>query len=50
MTCTFQATEGGKFALLSGLKDKDMDINTMITTYNTVVTDAASETLSGKEH
>ena len=48
MACTFQATIGGKFASLIGLRDEDMDINTMITTYNTVVTDAASEIL-GKE-
>ena len=34
---------GGKFAPLTGLRDEDMDINTMITTYNTTVTDAASE-------
>ena len=40
---TSQATIGGKFALLIGLKDHDEDINTMITTYNTVVSDAASE-------
>ena len=33
---------GGKFAPLIGLRDEDMDINTMITTYNTAVTDAAS--------
>ena len=32
----------GKFAPLIGLRDEDMDINTMITTYNTAVTDAAS--------
>ena len=43
-----QATIGGKFAPLTGLRDEDMDINTMITTYNTVVTDAASE-IPGKE-
>ena len=41
-------TIGGKFAPLIGLRDEDMDINTMITTYNTAVTDAASEIL-GKE-
>ena len=46
MACTFQATIGGKFAPLIGLSDEDMD--TMITTYNTAVTDAASEIL-GKE-
>ena len=48
VACTFQATIGGKFAPLIGLRDEDMDINTMITTYNTVVTDAASE-IPGKE-
>ena len=48
MACTFQATIGGKFAQLIGLSDEDMDIDTMITTYNTAVTDAASEVL-GKE-
>ena len=46
---TFQATIGGKFAPLIGLNDADMDIDTMITTYNAAVTDAASEIL-GKEH
>ena len=45
---TFQATIGGKFAPLIGLSDEDIDIDTMITTYNTAVTDAASEIL-GKE-
>ena len=51
---TCQATIGGKFASLIGLRDEDMDINTMITTYNIVVTDAASEILgknvAGKSH
>ena len=37
-----------KFAPLVGLSDEDMDMDTMITTYNTAVTDAASEIL-GKE-
>ena len=46
--CPFQATIGGKFAPLVGLSDEDMDMDTMITTYNTAVTDAASEIL-GKE-
>ena len=46
VACTFQATIGGKLAPLIGLSDMDMD--TMITTYNTAVTDAASEIL-GKE-
>ena len=48
VVCTFQATIGGKFAPLIGLSDEDMDMDTMITTYNTAVTDAASEIL-GKE-
>ena len=48
MACTFQATIGGKFASLTGLRDEDMGIDTMITTNNTAVTDAASEIL-GKE-
>ena len=42
------ASDSGKFAPLIGLRDEDMDINTMITTYNTAVTDAAREIL-GKE-
>ena len=45
VVCTFQATIGGKFAPLIGLSDEDMDIDTMITTYNTAVTGAASEIL-----
>ena len=48
VACTLQATIGGKFAPLIGLSDEDMDMDTMITTYNTAVTDAASEIL-GKE-
>ena len=43
--CTFQAIIGGTFASLIGLKNEDMDINTMIATYNTAVTDAASQIL-----
>ena len=49
MAWIFQATIGGKFVPLIGLSDEDMDIDTMITTYNTAVTDAASEVLR-KEH
>ena len=49
MACTFQATIGGKFAPLIGLSDEDMDIDTMITTYNTAVTDAASEILQQED-
>ena len=48
VACTFQAMVGGKFATLNGLRNEDMNIDTMITTYNTAVTDAASEIL-GKE-
>ena len=44
VACTFQATICGKSAPLIGLSD-DMDMDTMITTYNTLVTDAASEVL-----
>ena len=49
MACTFQATIREKFAPLTGLSDEDMDMDTMITIYNTAVTDAASEILV-KEH
>ena len=45
VACTFQTTTGGKFAPLICLGDDDMDKNTMITTYNTTLTDAASEIL-----
>ena len=48
MSCTAQATICGKFTPLIGLRDEDMDINTMITTYNTAVTAAASEILGNK--
>ena len=48
MACTFQATMGGKFAPLIKLRDDDIEIDSMITTYNTVVTDTVSEML-GKE-
>ena len=48
VACTFQATICGKFTPLVGLIDKDMDINTMIATYNTAVTDAASEILGNE--
>ena len=32
VACTFQATIGGKFTPLIGLRDEDLDIDTMITT------------------
>ena len=44
----YSVTLGVKFAPLIGLWDNDMDIYTMITTYNTALTDAASEIL-GKD-
>ena len=46
VACTFQSTIGGKFAPLIGLSDEGMD--TMITIYNTAVTDAASEILGNE--
>ena len=45
MAGTFQATLDGKFAPLINLRDDDMDIDSMITTYNTAVTDTDSEIL-----
>ena len=39
MACAFQAAIAGKFAPLIGLKNEDMDIYTMINTYNEAVTD-----------
>ena len=49
VACAFQTTVRGKFAPLIGLGDNDMDIDIMITTYNTALTDVTSEIL-GKEH
>ena len=48
VTCTAQATICGKYTPLIGLRDEDMDIYTMITSYNTAVTAAASEILGNK--
>ena len=45
LACSFQEPIVGKFASLIGLRDEDMDINTMINTYNTAVTDTASAIL-----
>ena len=50
VACTFQATTNGKFAPLIGLSDEDMDMDTVITTYNIAVTDAASEILGKERH
>ena len=45
---TFQATIGGYSVPLINLRDGDIDIDSMITSYNTAVTGTASEIL-GKE-
>ena len=44
----FQATIGGRFASLSTLVDEDADLDSMVTHFNKVVTDAAAELL-GKQ-
>ena len=46
---TFQATMGGKFASLTGLRE-ELAIDTKITTHNTAVTDSASEIPGKKRH
>ena len=48
MTGTFQATIVGKCAPFIHLWDDEVDIDSMIVTYNAAVTDTASEAL-GKE-
>ena len=40
---TFQAMIGGKFAPLIIMSNEDADIDSMITTFNTAVTETASE-------
>ncbi|WP_419619915.1 hypothetical protein, partial [Thiolapillus sp.] len=42
---TFQAMTGGRFAPLTIMCNEDTDINSMITTFNTAVTETASEIL-----
>ena len=42
---TFQAMIGGMFALLTIMSNEDTDIDSMITTFNTAVTETASEIL-----
>ena len=42
---TFQAMIGGRFAPLTIMSNKDTDIDSMITTFNTAVTETASEIL-----
>ena len=46
---TFQAMIGGRFAPLTIMSNDDTDIDSMITTFNTAVTETASEIL-GKHH
>ena len=46
---TFQAMIGRKFAPLTIMSKEDTDIDSMITTFNTAVTETASEIL-GKHH
>ena len=42
---TFQAMIGGKFAPLTIMDNEDTDLDSMITTFNTAVTETASEIL-----
>ena len=42
---TFQAVIGGKFAPLAIMSNEDTDIDSMITTFNTAVTETDSEVL-----
>ena len=46
---TFQAMTGGKSAPLTIMSNEDTDIDSMITTFNTAVTETTSEIL-GKHH
>ena len=46
---TFQAMTGGRFAPLTNMSNEDTDIDSMFTTFNTAVTETASEIL-GKHH
>ena len=46
---TFQAMIGGRFAPLTNMSNEDTDIDSMFTTFNTAVTETASEIL-GKHH
>ena len=48
VACALQATVGGKLAPLISMRDGDMGRDTMITTYSTALTGAASRIL-GKE-
>ena len=46
---TFQTMIGGKFAPLTIMNNEDTDMSSMTTTFNTAVTETASEIL-GKDH
>ena len=46
---SFQATIGGRFTPLTIMSNQDTDIDSVITTFNTAVTETASEIL-GKHH
>ena len=46
---TFQTMIGGEFAPLTIMDNEDTDLGSMITTFNTAVTETASEIL-GKQH
>ena len=46
---TFQAMIGGKFAPLTIMSNEDTDIDSMITTFKTAVTETASEILGTAE-
>ena len=43
--CAFQATIGGRFAHLATLVDEGTDLESMVTLFNTTVTDTAAEHL-----
>ena len=43
---TFHAIIGGKFTSLTIMNNEDTDMDTVITTFNTAVTETASEILS----
>ena len=42
---TFQAMIGGKFAPLTNMNNEDIDLDSLITTFKTAVTETASEIL-----
>ena len=46
---TFQAMKGGKFAPLTITNNEDTDVDSMITTFNTAVTETASDILGLKQ-